>query len=838
MWLRTSNRLLKQELGRGELQIMVLAIALAVLAVYSLSGFSSRIQETLVSRSSGFLAADRVLRSAHAIDPRFYEAAFVAAQASDPSLRQAELLEFQTMAYAGEAFVLASVKAIRGPYPLRGELKIADGDALSSQQGSPEAGTVWLDERAMSALGIGLGHELEIGHSRFRVSAEIVAEPDASFNVFRAGPRIMMNRADIPATGVVQPGSRLTYKLLFAAEGAGVEELGRELSPLLSENQEWYGVQDGESPLARSLDRANKFLLLASLLGVILAATAIAVAARRYTERHFDPVAVFKTLGMRRREISLLYAYQLLVITTAGILLGLVGGYVLQEGAITLIGDRLGSEVPPASGEAAWLALVTGAICALLFSLTPMLRLARISAMRVIRRDLDLAGQMQWLSVLLTGVSLFILIWLFSQDWQLSASLFFAVALCGGIMLFLSRGLLWLARRWGAGQGALGMGLAGLYRRAHSNAIQILSFAIGIMLLITIVVLRHEMIDEWQQQLPEGTPNHFLVNIAPYEVPTITDWMAERNIQRTELFPMVRGRLVSINDQRMTDRASKDETSASDRGRDPIDRELNLTWSSEQPGHNPLSQGLWWPAGDKDFQGVSVESGIAQRIGVQLGDRLGFLIGGERFEVPVTSIRQVDWASMRPNFYMIFSPAVLADYPASYMGSFYLSPAEKAYLPELLAAYPTVTVLEVDVLIGQIQGVIDQVSLALQYIMVLVIAAALLVLFAQTRASFEERRKEMVILRTLGGSGRFIRQTVQLEFLILGVLSGFLAGAMAELSLYLIQTQVLDMQWQAHPWLWLLAALAGGLTVGLAGRVACRPLLSRSALSQIRQLEG
>lgn len=835
MWMRTSHRLLRQEVRRSELRIMVLAIALAVLAVYSLAGFSARVQDTLVSRSSGFLAADRVLRSAHPVDEAIYQP-LLASLPADNGIELAQMLEFQTMAYAGETFLLSSVKAVSGPYPLRGKLVLKSAGGQSDWQGSPEPGEAWLDRRALTALGVSLGEEVEVGLSRFTVMAEVIAEPDASFNVFRAGPRIFLNQADMAATGVIQPGSRLTYKVLFAGPESSLDALGKALESRLSENQEWFGIEDGESPLARALDRARKFLLLASLLGVILAATAISVAARRYTERHFDPVAVFKTLGMPQREIASLYAYQLLLITLAGIAIGLVGGYALQEVALRLVASELGEALPGVDYKPLLLACLTGLICAGLFSLTPMLRLARVTSMRVIRRETDYAGELQWLSVLLTGLSLFLLIWLFSGELGLSVALFGAIAVCGVAMLVLSRLMLAGARRWGKRRGSLALGVAGLYRRANSNSIQILSFSVGIMLLLTIVVLRHEMIAEWQQQLPEGTPNHFLVNIAPHEVQPVTEWLQSRQVPRSDLYPMVRGRLTDINGERLTERASKDEDSRSDRGRDGVDRELNLTWRDTAPEGNELLAGRWWR--DRQENGVSVESGLASRLGIQLGDQLSFLIGGERFDAPVTSIRAVDWASMRPNFYMIFSPGALSDFPASYIGSFYLAPEQRSWIPELLGTYPTITVLDIEALIGQIQKVIDQVALALQYIMLLVVAASLLVLFAQTRASFEERRREMVILRTLGASARFIRQSIQWEFVALGLLAGVLAGWMAELSLYLIQTHVMSMVWKPHPLLWVIAAVAGALGVGLAGRIACGSLLKTTALQQVRQLEG
>lgn len=832
MWVKTAHRLLQQEARRGELSIILLAIALAVMAVYSLSGFASRVQQALESRSSAFLAADRVVRSAYPIDPALYQ------DLLDPdTVRTAHLLEFQTMVYAGDEFLLTSVKAIEGPYPLRGELRVrvagADQDGL--WQGPPAPGTVWLQERLLQALGVSIGDSVEVGRSRLVVAGVLVAEPDTSFNVFRAGPRLMMNRADVEAAGVVLPGSRLTYLDLFAGEETALERLGRGLAPRLAPNQEWYGIRDGSSPLAGALQRAEKFLLLASLLGVILAATAIAVAARRYTERHYDPVAVFKTLGFPRRAIRNLYAWQLLIITSLGTLLGLAVGQGLQWIALELVADRLPAELPAASWKPLWMAVLTGVLCATLFSFTPMLRLLGVPPMRVIRRDLEMPARLQWLAMLLAGLALLTLIVLFSRDLTLSLSLFGSAAAIGVVLMGVSRLMILLGRRASREQGgAVGLALAGLYRRAGSNAVQVMSFALALMLLVTIVVLRSDLIDDWQQQLPEGTPNHFLVNVSEAELDPLTQLLEGSGIRRSELFPMVRGRLVAINGEPVQDQIGQTGRGEEERGRPGVGRELNLTWRQDLPPANTLVSGQWWS--DASGAEVSVETEIAGRLGIGLGDEVTFLMGGETRSATVTSLREVDWNSMQPNFYMIFSPGALAGFPASYIGAFHLQPQQKPLLNELLRQHPTVTILELDTIIRQIQGVIQQVSVALQYIMLLVVAASVLVLFAQTQASFEERRQEMVILRTLGASGRFIRRTIQNEFVALGLFAGVLAGMAAELTLFLVQTLVLEMPWQFHGGLWLIAGLAGGLFVGGVGRLACRPLLTQNALKQIRQL--
>lgn len=837
MWVKVAGRLLLQEARRGELTVIFLAIALSVLAVYSLAGFSGRIQAALESRSSGFLAADRVLESAHPIDPALYED-LLTPSAGTRGVQSARLLQFQTMVYAGEQYALVNVKAIEGPYPLRGELTVRQNgsDSPEDWKGPPPAGQVWLEERLLGALKIAAGDWIEIGNTKLQVGGVLIAQPDTSFSIFRAGPTVMMNQVDVDATGVVLPGSRLTYRVLFAGSTEARAVLESELPKRLAPNQEWFGIKDGDSPLAAALVRAEKFLLLASLLGVVLAATAIAVASRRYAERHFDPVAVFKTLGVPRATLRHIFIFQLGVLTLAGVVVGLGLGFLIQEGALWAMRDAVPADLPPPGLRPLGLAVLTGCICSTLFSLTPLLRLLAVPPLRVIRRDAGMGGNWHWLALSLTGLSLFLLTALFSGDWILSISLFASSVVIAMTLLALSYVFMAVGRRLSSDHGsALGLALAGLYRRASQNGIPIVSFAVALMLLLTIVILREEMIQEWRNQLPEGAPNHFLVNVAPEELSAVEALLAESSVERSDLFPMVRGRLSAINGEPVTDKVSKDEDQESARGRQGVGRELNLTWRETLPPANRLVEGKWWAPGD-DHPGVSVEQRIAQRLKIKLGDQLTFLIGGETLTAPVTSVREVDWNTLQPNFYMIFAPGALSQYPASYIGAFHLEPEQKSLINRLLAAHPTVSVLEIDTIIRQIQAVIDQVSLALQYIMLLVVGASVLVLLAQTQASFEDRRQEMVVLRTLGAGRAFIHRSITQEFVAMGVLAGLLAGLATDLTLFLVQTYLLKMAWSPHPGLALFAAVSGALVVGAAGRWACRSLLSRSAQQQIREL--
>lgn len=830
MWARIGLRLLRQEARRGELTIILLALILAVSAVFSLGQFSQRIQAAMLQKSAAFLAADRLLNSAYPVDKAIVN------EAENRGIERAELLYFNSMLFAGDNAQLVNVKAIKGAYPLVGELEVRTESGVEAYRGPPPEGSVFLADRAAQALGVSLGDTLELGEAELRLSGYIVAEPDASFSVFTTGPRLMMNQLDIPATQVVQPGSRLSYSYLFAGETQQLEAFYTWLKPQLVSTQRWRDVRDGDSPLANALERADKFLMLASLLGIVLAATAIAVATRRYTQRHMDMVAVLKTLGASRQQIQNIFLLHLILLTAIGTVVGLMLGAGLETLALKAFASYLPAEVPEVGPRALLIAVATGLICSVLFSIGPLWRMFNVPPLRVIRHDLVAPGLGLWGNAALILAAVYILLWMFSSDWQLSGIILLSGGLVVAVMLGLSHLLLRLGRKAGfKASSPWQLALAGLYRRAMANAMQMISVAIALMLMLIIVVLKQEMLEEWRNQLPEDTPNHFLINVAQYEVEPINRFFADYQLASTDLFPVVRGRLAEINDEKVRRRVSKEDEEQAEQGRRGVGRELNLTWSMALPEQNSLLEGQWWQDGDTRPL-VSVESGLAERLDIRMGDKLGFVIGGLEVSVEVASIREVNWRSMRPNFFMIFNDQVLQQFNATYIASFHLSSEQKALLTPLLQAHPTVSVIEVDVIIAQIQSVIEQVSVALEYIMWLVVAASTLVLIVQIQASFAEREHQMVILRTLGAKGRLIWQSVFAEFALLGGFAGLIAAFATELALYFLQTLAFDMQWQPHPELWLIACAVGATGVAIVGVSACRQLLTTGPMAMMRNL--
>ncbi|QIZ75844.1 ABC transporter permease [Ferrimonas lipolytica] len=814
-------RLFRRELMRGQLRLIVAALVLAVLSVTSLALVSERLQQGLSSEASKFLAADRVLRSPSKID----EAIIIKAASAD--LQVAQVLEFQSMLFVGEQLQLVSVKAVTENYPLKGSV-----EALTTLPSKlPQRGEVWFDSR-LNQLLQGQGSLAELGDANFDVSASFARLPDGGFNVFASAPTVLMNLSDVEQTGVIQPGSRLTWQYQFSGGEAELETFSEWVKPQLTTSQRWVDVKSQDSPLSRALERAEQFMLLATLLGIALACTAVGVAARRYCQRHYDAVAMFKTLGASHRQIREIFALHLGLTTAVGIVIGLVLGYASAFLMMTLLPQelQLGGFTP--SLRPLYLGIATGVIAAAGFTLYPMLRLLSVPPMRVLRKDVGPIGLAGWLNGLAAVLALAALAYIYSGNFTLTWVLLLGVAVLALVLAILGFAMLSWGRQLGVRTGSsLQLALAGLRRRAGDNIVQLVGFSVALMLLLTVLALRQDLLQDWQQQLPEGTPDHFLINIADYQRDEMQQFLNDNHVKATDLYPVIRGRLGSINGETVRRSVTKeDEPEQAPRG---IGRELNLTFRTELPPNNPLTAGQWFAADATDE--VSLESSVADRLEVGLGDRLSFVIDGKEFSVTVTSLRQVNWETMQPNFFMIFPPAVLAEFVPTYIASFHHPVGQPELVGTLVRQFPTVSVIDVGTMIAQLRQVVNQVSLALAWVIAVVAAASALLLMAQTEAGMAARQQELAIMRTLGASGRLLRGAVTWEFVLLGAVAGVLATLVAELLLWLIKTQLFELVVTPHWSWWWSIPLAGALFIGTLGRLACRRLLANNCAVLLSQ---
>jgi putative ABC transport system permease protein len=863
-WLGIAWRLFVREFGRGELTIIFLSIVLAVSSVMALSSVTDRVEKAIMSKSAAFIAADRDLRSAHPIEDEITQ------YAKELGLETDKHVYFNSMAFAGDEMNIAVIKAVTETYPLKGNLFVTKSlNQAKIEVHGPPLGEVWMSKRLFYALSLsedklasGEPLTIEIGEGFFNVAGIITDEPDAPFEVFNSGTRIIMNIKDVEKTNVVQPGSRISYRDLFAGDEAKLNEFTAWLEPQLKPNQRIRDVKEGATGISSALTRAESFLMLAGVLGVLLAATAVAVATRLYSQRHFDSIAIFKTLGASIQQVRVVYLFQLVLIALVSILVGIVIGSLMQLAAVELMAQYLPDELPAIGYKPVLMAVLTGFVCALMFSIPSLLKLFSIPPLRVLRRNLgdDLATS--WTARVVMALTTVLLVAIYSQNLMITAIVMVAGVALTAVITLVARLMIHWSRKVSAnaGNSASKIAMASLKRRAKENTSQLIGFTLAIMLILILYSLKNSIIKEWQQQIPVGTPNHFVINIAQHDLDDVKAKFAEQGVEPEQYYPIIRGRLTAINGEVVSDdneeqnntgakhtggegeeqqstaqTESQTENQEQDsQGRQGVGRELNLTFSEQLAANNKVLEGEWM-APDRGAQ-VSIEKEIAERLQVGMGDTLTFLIGAKEVEAKVTSIREVDWNSFQPNFFMVFNNEVLNDFPATYITSFYLPKEQKLWVNDLLRAHPTLSVIDVEAMIEQIQQVIEQVSVSIQVVLFVVVCAATLVLLAQVQSSLDERRRETVVYRTLGAKGKTIQNAITIEFLSLGAISGIIAAIVAEVSLFMLQWQMFEMDWQVHWELWLIGPLSGALFVALVGNLSTRSLMRMTPNQLIRQL--
>ena len=825
--MRFAMRLLRRDWRAGELRILAAAVVIAVGSVTAIGFFSDRINSAMTEQSADLVGADLRLASPQPLPPDWLQTA-----AAD-GLRQTQTLSFASVVVHGDALQLASVLAVDPRYPLRGTVRTAPAlfAPSTAMRGIPAQGTAWVEPRVLQALGIAIGARIEIGTAQFTITRVLTYEPGRAGGPFTFAPRVLIAQADVARTGVVQPGSRVTYSALFAGTAADLTRFKTWLTPRLEPNHRLLDVRDDKSNIGHALERVERYLGLTSLLAVILAGVAIAMAAQRYSERHFDMSALLRCHGATQRDILALYLPQLLVLGLVASALGCAVGWITQEAVFYVLRDLLPAVVPAPGVAPVAFGFLTGLITLAGFALPPLLRLKQVPPLRVLRRELVPLPAAAWAVYGGAATAVLLLMWRYTGNITLTLAVLsggvaaaIALAVLAGALLTLSRRL---PQRVGV---AWRFGLNNLLRRTRTSIGQILAFGLALMAMAVIVLLRTDLLSTWQTQLKADTPNYFAFNILPQDVPGTQRFFTAHGIQASAIYPLVRGRLTAINAAPVTQAVTKEESD-----NDALRRELNLTWTDTVPPDNALVQGAWW-SGKPAKNSVSVEERLADKLGIKLGDALTFMIAGEPLNARVDSIRSVQWDSFHPNFYMIFPAGLLDQYPATYLTSFYLPPERRNLLTEMVHAFPAVTVLDMDQVLSQVRSIFAQATSAIELVLLFVLAAGFAVLYAALAASLDERFHEGALLRTLGATRQQLRAAHLAEFVLIGVLAGLLAAIGTELIAYLLYTRAFDLEYHFKWPMWIVTPVAGGALIGLAGYLGTRRVVRRSPLAVLREL--
>ncbi len=816
-----------RDLRAGELNVLLIAVLVAVTAMTAVGFFTDRVGRAIRAQAGAVLAADLELRASSPIDPAYQAAA------RDRGLRVGGAIAFPTMVLAGEANALAMVRAVTEGYPLRGELLISTElfGETEPAVGIPEPGTAWAEPGLLGRMDIEVGTQLSIGESTVTVTRVLEYAPGQNVGGMAAlAPGLMVNLADLESFRVLKPGSRVTYRQLFAGTEEQVAGLRAELTPILTKGVSLRGLEDAGEQINAAIDRAQRFLTLASLVTVILAAIATAMATRRYVLRHLDNVALMKSMGATQAFIrtSMLTQISLIILGTA--ILGSLFGYFGQRALVSLATGIINIDLPSASLAAGSLGLLTAATITLGFALPHLWQLNNTSPIRVLRHDLPPPPLSVGLTYGVAIAALLLMIYAIVRDLTL------LVLIAGGLVAVAALAVAggWLLIRVvsqlrGAAGVAWRYGLANISRRGGESIVQIVAFALSLMVLLLLTLVRTDILAEWRRSIPDDAPNYFLINIEPEQWPGIRKFFAAEAGSKLDALPFIRGRLTSVNKQ------SVDEFEfANPQGARFARQESNMTWAKEFPTTNELREGEWWDPSRSDEIEISLERSLADNLGVGIGDSLGFSVGGEEFAAPITSIRSVEWDSFAPNFYVMLSPGLAEQLPQTYIASVYVPREQRRLLNQFIRNFPGVTVLDLGVILGQVRMIIDRASMSVQYVFLFTVLAGIMVLLAAVQLTRDERRFESAILHTLGAARRKIMQGVAVEFIALGSLAGILAALGAAGVSWLLATRVFQLDYQINPWLLLTGWAAGALIVGITGTLATRKAVTAPPVVVLR----
>ena len=824
--LSLALRQLLRDARAGELRVLFFAVLVAVAASTAIGYFGARLNGAMVLRATEFLGADLVLEGS---SPAREEQIRVG---NELGLKHAQIVEFSSVIATDNGIQLSSIKAADDAYPLRGQLKSAAQPYGEEQPGGgPKSGQAWVEPRLLTALDLKVGDDIDVGSKTVKITRVLTYEPDRAGNFYSLTPRVLINLDDLQATGIVQPGSRVSFRELWRGEAPALQSYRDVIQPGLEANQRLLDGRDGNQQIGGALGKAEHYLNMASLVAVLLAGVAVALSATRFANRRFDASALLRCLGLSRRETLWLFSLQLAMLGLLASVTGALLGWLAQLGLFALLHDLLPNDVPPGGVMPALAGMGTGLVALAGFALPPLAALGRVPPLRVLRRDILPIPASTWTVYGAALLALGLIMWRMSLDLVLTFALLgggvIAALILGGLLLLGLKGL-----RRGLARASLPwrLGLGQLLRQPLAAAGQALAFGLILLSMALIALLRGELLDTWQSQLPKDAPNYFALNILPTDKDAFGARLHELQAQAAPIYPVVPGRLISINGEPVQEIVTKDSS-----GDKAVQRDLSLTWAAELPEGNELTAGQWWSAQPpQGVPGVSVEAKVAESLKLKLGDHLVFTVAGVNREAQVTSLRSINWDNFQPNFFMIFQPGTLQDLPTTYLTSFYLAPGHDTQIIELSRSFPAVTILPIDALLEQLRSILAQVTIAIEYVLLFVLAAGMTVLFSGLQSTLDERIRQGALLRALGAERQLLIKARRIEFGLLGATSGLLAAVGAELVSLVLYRYAFDLPWHPHPWLLLLPVL-GAVMVGGAGVFGTRRALNASPLTVLRE---
>ena len=818
-------RLLLRDWKSGELTVLGLALTIAVTSLTAVAFLTDRVGHAVELRAAESLAADLRLGSGQPLPESYIE------KAEQAGLQTAAMITMPSVVFEQDRSTLSAVRAVSNAYPLRGRLKTSPKLLAEAEETDqiPGRGEAWATTRLLARLGTDTGAVITVGKASFKVTKVLDFRPDQGWQFVDLAPTLLINIADLEKTALIQPGSRVSYRNLFAGPRDDIENFKPQLESLLAAGEKLSDIKDTNPQIRSAMDRSGRFLNLASLVSVLLAAVAVAMAARRYAVRHRDRIALLKCLGSQQAFILRLNLLQMTMLTLIGAAAGIVLGYFAQEALAWIARDLIAQELPAPGASPILLGLVTALFILCGFALPDLIQMGKTPVLRVLRHDVEPPPMRYGISYIAGMLAVLALLQWMVRDIGLvlgiaagAAGTFVVLGLAGWLLVKATgrfRGVAGVAWRYG---------LANLNRRGRESVVQVVAFGLGLMVLMLLTLVRNDLMDTWRDSLPADAPNQFLINIQPFEVPQMQEFLTTRNMEVPRFVPMVRARMTAINGEDVDQISFEDP-----QGERWAKRESNLSFGDEMQIGNQLTEGEWWQAGSETHE-VSVETDFGRELGVKLGDEISFDIAGEPVSATVTSFRTIEWDTFRPNFFMVFSAATLEAYPASYISALYAGPEDDGKIIELMRKFPSVTVIDLDASLAQIRDVMDKASLAVQAVFLFTLLAGLAVLWAAVQSSLDERSFESAILRTLGASRKRVLSGVVVEFVAIGLLAGLLASTGASLAAWHLAVNVYELQYHFSPTLWLAGPILGMLFVGASGLAATWRVVTHSPVNVLR----